>query len=436
MLAQHFGFREDPFGATPDPRYLYSSRTHREALASLQYAFYSNRGFTALIAAPGMGKTTLLFELLQRLRDTARTAFLFNSQCDSKDLVHSILTEIGLTPQESLGSMLQQLNSELIETARAGRRFVVVVDEAQNLSEPALETLRLLTNFETSRTKLMQIVLSGQSQLHEILLRPGLVQLRQRISTFCHLEPFAREETVAYIGHRLTVAGYQGPTLFTAEVLSRIADVSEGIPRNINTLCFNALSLSCALKKKTVDMDVLDEVLRDLQLAPQASAAQHEEQKKSEAIEVSPEPPPSRGRDGRLSHMRALALAALLLIAAGAFWTADVFSGGYRRGEQKAPLPQPTPEVHAIAVSPADTETKAEATEVTMNHRSTRPDAIEITVDPKQTLSGISVQTLGTYDNGLLQQIQQLNPDLENPDLILPGEKILLPNRHSLRSQK
>lgn len=106
MLPRYFGFVEDPFGSTPDPRYLYSSRTHREALASLQYAYCSNRGFTALIAPPGMGKTTLLFEFLQRIRDSARTAFLFNSQCDSTDLLRSILTEIGLTPKDTLGGML------------------------------------------------------------------------------------------------------------------------------------------------------------------------------------------------------------------------------------------------------------------------------------------------------------------------------------------
>ena len=123
MLAHYFGFEEDPFGATPDPRYLYASRTHREALASLHYAYSSNRGFTAMIAPPGMGKTALLFGFLQQIRESARTAFLFNSQCGSADLLRNILTEIGLTPHESMGKMLQQLNEELVQTAHSGRHL-------------------------------------------------------------------------------------------------------------------------------------------------------------------------------------------------------------------------------------------------------------------------------------------------------------------------
>jgi general secretion pathway protein A len=455
MLARYFGFVEDPFGATPDPRYLYSSRTHREALASLHYAFYSNRGFTALIAPPGMGKTTLLFEFLRHVRETARTAFLFNSQCDPTDLLRNILTEVGLTPQDSLGSMLQQLNSELVETARSGRRFVVVVDEAQNLSEPALETLRLLTNFETSRAKLMQIVLSGQPQLGDALLRPGLVQLRQRISTFCRLEPLVPDETVAYIVHRLRVAGYTGPSLFTADALARIGEASEGIPRNINTLCFNALSLSCGLKKKQVDQEVLDEVLRDLQPAPQQAREAEEE---SPAIYIGTERAEERERDTRMSRMRVPVLAALvLLVVCGAFWAADVFSAGHGRAEQTALPGPPAPAAGSLPVRPAENpappavdpvpaaadQVPAAAAPVPLAENSVGPadkardsDAIEVTVDPQQSVSGISVSTLGTFDDQLLRQIKELNPGLQNPDLIHPGEKLLLPRLHRSASQK
>lgn len=430
MLARYYGFGEDPFGATPDPRYLYQSKTHREALASLFYAFYCNRGFTTLIAPPGMGKTTLLFQLLQRVSNQARTAFLFNSQCTPEDLLRNILTEIGQVPQDGLGNMLQQLNRELVETARTARHFLVVVDEAQNLSEPALEALRLLTNFETSRAKLMQIVLSGQPQLNEILQRPGLVQLRQRVSTFCRLEPFAREETEAYIAHRLSVAGYQGPALFGADALSGIAKASEGIPRNINTLCFNALSLCCALKKKTVNRAILEEVLDDLQLPPLEPVAHREEppaiqaRPEAPAIQTRPEVPAvripaeaaiARKRGNWLGRMRIPALAAGFLISVcGAFWVGDVFSAGHRTAQPQVLSPQPAPD--AGAGQPAD--------------------VIEITVSSKQTLSEISILNLGTFNDEILRQIRLLNPGLENPNRIAPGQKILLPSRYRLQRQK
>jgi len=163
MLLQYFNFRQEPFGTSPDPRCLYLSGTHREALASLEYGFLSNRGFTAMIAPPGMGKTTLLFRFLENIRETARTVFLFDidPQCEPRDFVAYILRDIGITPGQSSSEMHEQLTGALVKENRAGRKFVVVIDEAQNLSDAVLERVRLLSNFETSRGKLMQVVLSG-----------------------------------------------------------------------------------------------------------------------------------------------------------------------------------------------------------------------------------------------------------------------------------
>ena len=215
MLLQYFGFQEEPFGATPDPRCLYPSHTHREALASLKYGFHSNRGFTAMIAPPGMGKTTLLCRFLEDIRETARSVFLFDidAECEPREFVGYILRDIGITPGNSSAEMHEQLSDALVKETRAGRKFVVVIDEAQNLSDAVLERVRLLTNFETSRGKLMQIVLSGQPQLSDKLMQPSLLQLRQRISTICRIEPLSAEETVAYIDYRLKQAGYEGEPL-------------------------------------------------------------------------------------------------------------------------------------------------------------------------------------------------------------------------------
>lgn len=418
MLARYFGFVEDPFGATPDPRYLYSSRTHREALASLHYAFYSNRGFTALIAPPGMGKTTLLFEFMHHIRNAARTAFLFNSQCDPADLLRDILSEVGVAPQDGTGRMLQQLNAELVETARSGHRFVVIVDEAQNLSEEALEMLRLLTNFETARSKLMQIVLSGQPGLRDTLLRPGLLQLRQRISTFSRLEPFAASDTESYMLHRLKIAGYQGDSLFTSDAMARIAEVSGGIPRNINTLCFNALSLCCAMKKKNIDLRVLTETFQDLEVALQPSS-----QQEGAAAEI----PRYSGTVGerrpksRVSRVLRPALAFLLLLGLFVGFSA---SHVYAPQQEQVNRLERSGPSQSSPLQPGAAEARAA-------EKDPVPNAIEITVDPEQTLSDISVRTLGAFDAKMLRQIEALNPDLADPNLIHPGQKILLPNQRN-----
>jgi type II secretory pathway predicted ATPase ExeA len=407
MLAHYFGFAEDPFGATPDPRYLYSSLSHREALASLHYAFYSNRGFTALIARPGMGKTTLLFEFLRHIRETARSAFLFNCQTDPTDLLRSVLREIGVAPQESLGQILEQLHKELVETARAGKRFVVIVDEAQSLTEPALETLRMLTNFETPRAKLMQIVLSGQPELEDKLARPSLDQLRQRISTFCRLEPFSREDSIAYIEHRLKVAGHTGDSVFAVDALDCIAEASGGIPRIINTLCFNALSLCCSLKQTRVEMAMVTEAIHDLQLTSGAATQKNEVPRLELWDGHAPE---SRRRERLWAKIRVPAFSLLLLLALG-------LAVGANRVFQKLSIPKRLFVAAPTATAPRPAEKPG-------------ADLIEVTVDAKQTVSEIAVNKLGSFDDEVLRQIENLNPGLKDPNLIHPGEKILLP-RHA-----
>jgi len=266
MILQYYGMREQPFGVTPDPHYLYLSPTHREALASLIYGIEAGRGFMALIAKPGMGKTTLLFQLLERLGNSARTVFLFQTQCDPCEFFHYLLSDMGIdSKDQDLAGMHGQLNQVLLAEAQAGRRFVLIIDEAQNLADSVLETVRLLSDFETPRAKLMQIILSGQPQLAEKLARPALAQLRQRISLLVRLEHFSLEETRAYIDHRLEVAGYSRSGLFTPEAMAMIAARGKGIPRDINNICFNALALGFALQKK-IDGATVQEVLADLNL--------------------------------------------------------------------------------------------------------------------------------------------------------------------------
>ena len=267
MILDYYKLAEAPFGDTPNPRFLYLGAKHQEALASLLMGTESNRGFLAMIAKPGMGKTSLLYQYLQLLRSRARTAFVFQTDCDSREFIRHILLDLGVDASgKDLAVMHEMLNQLLTEEMRAGRRFVLVIDEAQNLDEKVLESVRLLSNFETPWTKMMQIVLAGQPQLAKRLAKPSMLQLRQRLSMVIRLEPFSFEETNAYMNHRLRAAGYEGPSLFKAGARRLISEKSQGIPRNINTICFNAMALACAMGQKTIDHRVVLEVLADLDI--------------------------------------------------------------------------------------------------------------------------------------------------------------------------
>jgi len=210
-----------------------------------------------------MGKTTLLYQVLEGLRGTARAAFLFQTQCNSREFFQYLLSELGVDATGmGLVAMHNKLNEMLFAEMLAGRRFVLIVDEAQNLDDSVLETIRLLSNFETSNTKLLQIVLAGQSQLGEKLGQKRLAQLLQRIAVVTQLEALSPEETAGYIRHRLKVAGHCGEALFEPEALALIAERSQGVPRNINRICFNALREAYAQESHTVSPDIVEKALQ------------------------------------------------------------------------------------------------------------------------------------------------------------------------------
>jgi general secretion pathway protein A len=269
MFLKYYKLREQPFGVTPDPRFLFQSRTHREALASLFCGVTGGRGFMALIAKPGMGKTTLLFQLVKRLDRSAKTVFIFQTHQTPRDFLRSLMIDLGLPDDEGDTVRIHaKLNQMLLREYRAGKRFVLFIDEAQNLDTAVLEVVRMLSNFENSAQKLIQIILAGQPQLASNLASPDLEQLRQRLCSVARLRPFNLEETSHYIGHRLQVAGYGSrAALFTPAAVALIASSSRGIPRNINNICYNALALGCALNCGEISAELVRSVLRDLSLS-------------------------------------------------------------------------------------------------------------------------------------------------------------------------
>lgn len=244
MYTSFFGLSEKPFAITPDPRYLYMSARHAEALAHLLYGITEAGGFIQLTGEVGTGKTTVVRSLLERMPGHADVAVILNPQLSPLQFVLTICEELGIFLREddttSLKDLIDVLNKRLLDSHSKGRRVVVIVDEAQNLSPETLEQVRLLTNLETASQKLLQIILIGQPELRVVLDRVELRQLAQRITGRYHLDPLSRSETASYVNHRLRVAGAQGE-IFTGPALREIHRLSSGIPRIINVICDRAL---------------------------------------------------------------------------------------------------------------------------------------------------------------------------------------------------
>ncbi|MBW2425201.1 MAG: AAA family ATPase, partial [Deltaproteobacteria bacterium] len=265
MYTAFYGLREKPFALSPDPRFLYLAGSHREALAHLLYGIEQGEGFIAVTGEVGTGKTTLCRTLLERLEGETEIAFLFNPSRTAHELLQSICAEFAL-PAEGLArrTLMSQLNTHLLDQKRKGRRVLLIVDEAQTLGENTLEQVRLLSNLETSREKLIQILLLGQPELDRKLDEPGLRQLRQRISVRWKLEPLGAQETRAYVRHRIAVAAGEPRELFSEAALREIHRRTGGVPRLVNQLCDRALLAGYAARAAQIGPALVRAAAREI----------------------------------------------------------------------------------------------------------------------------------------------------------------------------
>jgi type II secretory pathway predicted ATPase ExeA len=444
VYLDYYKLAEQPFGVTPNPRYLWLSLTHREAMASIWHGVTENRGFTALIADPGMGKTTLLFNLLQKAPASLKTVFLFQTLCSPRDLLRNMLADLGVSSEgEDLAHMQTQLNDVLVQETAAGRRVVVVVDEAQNLDEPALEVLRVLSNFETSDEKLMHVVLAGQPDLAKKLSAANMVQLRQRVSVVARLVPFDASETREYIEYRLRVAGYRAARpLFSDRACDLIAMHSHGIPRNINNICFNAMALGCVLQKEMIGSEIVREVLEDLDL---------------EALTKQPFCPASAApsfdrtlrRRGPATEWLRRALIWTGVVTAAIVLCLTILSAACNVGEPGTSASLAAGPVSAVAPASASPVLEqrtagvdavpADGTPVPHAERSPiapttgeREQFLSVRIGPNETLYGICIRYFGRYDGKMLQKMETLNPGLGDPKRIYVGRTVRLPSQETV----
>src|SRR3954469_7518642 len=276
MYEDYYGFTEKPFSLTPDPKYLFKSSTHANAFELLQYAIRRREGFVVITGDIGTGKTTLCRAILEQLDRRTFTALVLNPFLSEDDLLRLVLQEFGVVSRDEIkrgaltgvtkAELIETLNEFLLSLQRLGAQALLIIDEAQNLPLAVIEQIRVLSNLETEKEKLLQIVLVGQSNLKDLLRRPELRQLDQRVSIRYDLKPLSAEETAAYVQHRLSVAGGGSAVSFVPKAMARVHQFTGGIPRLINLLCDRALLSGYSAHTNRIVPDFVDSAAQSLEL--------------------------------------------------------------------------------------------------------------------------------------------------------------------------
>ena len=378
MYAKSFGLNQDPFSIAPDPRYLFMSERHREALAHLLYGLGGGGGFVLLSGEIGTGKTTVCRCFLEQIPANCNVAYIFNPKLTADELLRSICDEFHIAlPAGAVTAkdFIDPLNSFLLRGHAAGQNNVLIIDEAQNLSADVLEQLRLLTNLETSERKLLQIVLIGQPELRRMLARPELEQLAQRVIARFHLDALSELETSHYIAHRLAVAGLTGASPFNKQALARIHKLARGIPRRINLLCGRALLGAYAGGMAQVDRRTVDKAAAEV-FGPRLDVRQH-----TGLTEVNA----SSRQPGRIAPTFIVAMASLVGLLAGAALLGVILRAQKSQSAPPAPIALKT----APSLPPA-------ASASSPTSAATAPQALPIKAVPLLSAAELDTQLTAT----------------------------------------
>jgi len=461
-----FGFREKPFNLTPDPKFLYLNASYREALAALHYGVVDRKGFVSLIGEAGTGKTTLLRRLLSELPRETRSVLVINPAIGFEEMLRFILSDLGRPPAPGASKldMLEALNAELLDTLARGGNVVVLIDEAQDLTIPVLEELRLLSNLETAKEKILQLVLAGQPEFDALLARPEIRQLRQRISVSARLRPLARSEVKAYVAARIAAAGGDVRGLFTSGALFRLWWFSGGVPRLVNAACDNALVTAYARGKRSIGWREIGEAMRDLRrqitwgpsrlrrfgvlvaavvggaLAAAALMVARDGGWRSVGLIAPPAPSATQVAPTSIPPSPLATAAAPTATAAEPTVVATEVPAvvGAPAGTA-GPVPSAsvvataTPEPSAtdaptVVATPTVHETPRGSEEAqSQPPREARPDDLRITVSDGDTITDLAVRYYGTASPRVLAMIKAANPWLGNPNVIAAGRTLVLP---------
>jgi general secretion pathway protein A len=481
MYNDYFGFREKPFNVTPDPRYFYTNPIYQEAYASLLYGIRERKGFIVLTGEVGTGKTTLLRRLMNNPEENVRLVFFYNTTLTFEELVSFACEELGL-PVKGSGRLqkIQALNEFLVGQSKKGGTVVLLVDEAQNLTDDVLENLRMLSNLETATEKLLQIVLVGQSELDVKLSQPQLRQIKQRVALQCRLDRLKDREVGPFINYRLRVAGYEREELFTADAIKEVASRSRGIPRLINIICDNALLIAYATSVKKISADIIREVANDLRLNAEGVAdgdpstaktvTRVGKNEKETRANIRVEEVASRHtRDLKPVLVGSLAVSILVLLIGGIVfyqpdldaWLSNVVFGRFKWAKiQSGILPEPSGDSRVVSQGGKSPGTETALTSArqtdaapTPNTAGNAPERLERVSSPSldqasagstkasavqneqsvviprgSTISRIATEVYGT-DKILLAMdlLKEFNPRIEDMNWVLAGQKISVP---------
>jgi type II secretory pathway predicted ATPase ExeA len=440
MYEQHFGFQESPFSITPDPRFFYANSVYLEAYANLRYGIEAKKGFIAVTGEVGTGKTTLLRKLMLSLDKTIQTVFVFNTDVTFNELLRVISRDLGLpTSGRDRLDLVEELNDYLIKQLEHGRTVCLLIDEVQNLSDETLEGLRLLSNLETERQKLLQIVLMGQPEFQVKLDQPHLRQLKQRIAIRAELARLRDEEVGSYINFRLRVAGCDNPNLFDTDAIERIAFCSKGIPRLVNVICDNALVIAFAASQKNISADVIGEVVRDLRIAPGTQVTQNQtnqagpisEPPAGAAILSSDTPVQISNRKPMASLATAMAAALVIVLLLGFASLTDpvtFFMGATEslNGYQKNLAGWATLLTRQKA-EPKKTSVKVASAELQIAKIDPKSNDHRVTIQYGSTVFQIATDAYGSSAVLGMDLIKEFNPDIPNLNWINAGQDLLLP---------
>jgi general secretion pathway protein A len=471
MYTQYYGFSEKPFDITPDPRFLYLSLSHREALASLVYGIRERRGFIAVLGEAGTGKTTLLRSALDHLKEDVKVAHILNTDVTFPEILQMVLTDLDLAGRKEQLSKVEafnRLNHLAIQQLSAGGNMVIMVDEAQNLDRNCLENLRLLSNLETRKHKLIQIVLSGQPELEGKLRRPDLRQLSQRINLRRYILPLSEKETSEYIDQRLKVVRYAGPPLFTKKAERLLWQESGGIPRIINTLCDNALLIAFALKQPRIQEETVREAVDDLTRDRYQKGAEPQPSALPGPATL-PVTGPAKRRAGVFQLILLISCISLFAGAGlgilGTHWktkdssafqkTARAVISNFQENPSDSSIlpsePQQPPTVipplentPELNIHPSSSQTalvflneqigpppaREHEPNASGQNASERPveEAESITVREGDSLHRIIVRHYGRYNKALEQKVLEANPFIEDPNRIFVTQRIKIPD--------
>jgi type II secretory pathway predicted ATPase ExeA len=427
MYTRLYHFTEKPFNLTPDPRFLFMTQQHREALASMIYGIRERRGFITVTGEVGTGKTTLIYTLLNNLNEKVKTVFIYHTNTTFEDLLKNILLELGFNIEDVENkdklSLLRKLNMHLIKQLDQQATVAIIIDEAQNLSRDVLEEIRMLSNLETCKTKLLQLLLVGQPELEVKLNSPNLRQLKQRIGIRRQIKPLTSKESRQYLEHRLHLVGSTTSRVFTLQAASMICKYSKGIPRNINVICENAFLVGYSLAKKRIDGQIIKEVINDMS----GSLLQYKTQEMNSYI---------------IPNLRIPSVAAVLLLAFGALAFIGTEYIKFRNpesgemSETKKELLSPSP-AYSDALADGSLETSKAVDTSSMNqasrNRSTdvpgnKYNILEIvTVNESITISSLAEKYYGTSNETLMDIILSANPTINDINLIYENQQIIIP---------